>query len=222
MQLEKLKIYPFSDEEFNNSAGPVLLLMINPSSYKLNSSINYTENKSKGTSSASPKFANAGKDTMDFETTYDGTGTIRAGKGPPPSVRAQLDQLKQTVFTYQGSIHQPNFLKIVWGGTVFKCRLSSFTIDYKLFAPSGQPLRAKVSLKFIGYVSVEEEALENNQSSPDLTHLVEVKAGDTLPLLCYKIYNDSSYYQKVAKINGITNFRSLTPGIKLEFPPIRK
>ena len=51
-------------------------------------------------------------------------------------------------------------------------------------------------------------------------HLIEVKAGDTLPLLCYQIYQDCTYYIDVAKINNLTNFRDLKPGIKLQFPPL--
>jgi hypothetical protein len=222
MKLEKLKIIPFKDEKFTSKVNDGLELMINPSSYKMNSSIGYTNNQAQGRSSRSPKFTSAGPDTMEFETTYDGTGAIPTGSSAPVSVKSQIDLLRMTVYTYDGSIHQPNYLKIVWGGILFKCRLTSFSIDYKLFAPSGQPLRAKVSLKFQGYVSPEEESLNNNQQSPDLTHLIVVKAGDTLPLLCYKIYNDSSYYAKVARINGLTNFRSIQPGMHLEFPPIRK
>jgi nucleoid-associated protein YgaU len=222
MKLEKLKIIPYKDEKFNDKVNNGIELMINPASYKLQSSIGYAENKAKGRSARSPKFATAGQDTLDFETTYDGTGAVQTGASPPATVKSQIDQLKSTVYVYDGTIHQPNFLKVVWGGILFKCRLSSLSIDYKLFAPSGMPLRAKVNLRFYGFVSAEEESLTNNQSSPDMTHLITVKAGDSLPLLCYKIYNDSSYYHKVAKINGISNFRNIQPGTLLEFPPIRK
>jgi nucleoid-associated protein YgaU len=95
------------------------------------------------------------------------------------------------------------------------------SVDYTLFKPSGEPLRAKVKLSFSGFMSKEEEALRANRSSPDLTHLIEVKAGDTLPMLCYRVYKDCSYYLEVAKVNGITNFRDLQLGTKLHFPPLR-
>jgi nucleoid-associated protein YgaU len=57
-------------------------------------------------------------------------------------------------------------------------------------------------------------------SSPDLTHLITVKAGDTLPLLCDRIYRDSGYYMEVARINGLSSFRNLQPGTTLKFPPL--
>ena len=61
--------------------------------------------------------------------------------------------------------------------------------------------------------------LENN-SSPDLTHLVDVVDGDTLPGLCEKIWKDNSYYIKVAEHNNLNKFRQLTGGEQLTFPPI--
>jgi len=67
----------------------------------------------------------------------------------------------------------------------------------------------------------QEEALAAQRSSPDLTHVVEVKEGDTLPLLCYRVYKDCSYYPQVAKANNLTDFRHLKPGTKLSFPPLR-
>ena len=70
-------------------------------------------------------------------------------------------------------------------------------------------------------MSKEEEALRANRSSPDLSHIIEVKAGDNLPMLCYQVYKDSAYYLDVARVNGITNFRDIRPGTKLHFPPLR-
>ena len=95
------------------------------------------------------------------------------------------------------------------------------SMDYTLFKPSGLPLRAKVKLSFTGFQSKDEKALRANRSSPDLDHVVEVKAGDTLPLLCYRIYKNSGYYTDVAKVNNLVNFRNLVPGTRLHFPPLR-
>jgi nucleoid-associated protein YgaU len=49
-----------------------------------------------------------------------------------------------------------------------------------------------------------------------------VKTGDTLPLMCYRIYGDTRYYLQVAAINGMGNFRKLIPGTEILFPPINK
>ena len=95
------------------------------------------------------------------------------------------------------------------------------TINYTLFAPGGTPLRAEVSMSFASSVTAKEEALRKNASSPDMTHIVTIKAGDTVPQLCNRIYGDGAYYLEVARINNITNFRDIKPGTTLNFPPLR-
>ncbi|MDE2387601.1 MAG: peptidoglycan-binding protein, partial [Betaproteobacteria bacterium] len=121
---------------------------------------------------------------------------------------------------YRGAKHEAPIVQLKWGGLLFYGRVESLQFDYTLFKPSGIPLRAKVSLTFIEYQSSEEISKEAAQESPDLTHLIEVKAGDTLPLLCYRIYQDCDYYIDIAKINRLADFRNLKPGTKLRFPPL--
>ena len=65
------------------------------------------------------------------------------------------------------------------------------------------------------------QAIAQDQS-PDLTHICLIKVGDTLPNLCYQIYGDPNYYLEVARANQIDNFRNLTPGTKIFFPPLEK
>jgi len=94
--------------------------------------------------------------------------------------------------------------------------------DFKLFDPQGQPLRATAKVTF---KSDETDALResfNKANSPDLTHRRTVKAGDTLPLMCHRIYGDASMYLQIAKINKLLNFRNIEVGQELFFPPIDK
>jgi nucleoid-associated protein YgaU len=106
------------------------------------------------------------------------------------------------------------------GQSDFLRRAEGMKFDYTLFKPNGEPLRAKITLNFVEYISPGEMGKRKQPSSPDLTHLITVKAGDTLPLLCDRIYRDSGYYMEVARINGLSSFRNLTPGTTLKFPPL--
>ena len=63
---------------------------------------------------------------------------------------------------------------------------------------------------------------QQNPTSPDLTHLRDVKDGDTLPLLVYDIYGDGKFYLEVARVNKLVNFRSLRSATRLSFPPLDK
>ena len=94
-------------------------------------------------------------------------------------------------------------------------------VEYTVFSPTGKPLRATVKLEIERSLDEEEEQKRKNNSSPDLTHIVIVKAGDTLPLLCQRIYQDTRYYLEVARHNELIDFRNLIPGSELHFPPLR-
>ena len=148
----------------------------------------------------------------------DGTGVVvLIGMS---DVKTMVQNLMDVVYKYIGTNHEPNHVRLLWGSLIFFGRVESIGVDYTLFKPSGEPLRAKLQLTFVGWMSDQEASLKANRSSPDLTHIVEVKAGDSLPLLCYRIYKDSAYYMEVARVNNITNFRDLKPGLKLRFPPL--
>ena len=95
-------------------------------------------------------------------------------------------------------------------------------VEFKLFNPDGTPIRAVAKAKFQEFVEDDLRVAKENNQSPDLTHLRTVKAGDTLPLMSFRIYGDSKYYLEVAKANNIHNFRSLITGQQLFFPPIIK
>ena len=194
--------------------------LINPSEITHKTSICYTKDKPFGSAATNPKFASTGTDTVDFSIVLDGTGILSDSGRNPVSVKSLLAKLNSVVYDYVGTQHQPSHVKILWGSLIFNCRLTSMSTLYTLFKPSGEPLRAKVTLGFIGAMSQKEIALMSNKSSPDLTHSVVVRQGDTLPLLCQRIYGDPGYYLDVAAFNGLSSFRSLQAGSQLYFPPL--
>lgn len=194
---------------------------VNPEKYDHSFAISYSDQAPVGKSEVTTKFDKTEPETVNIRTLLDCTGALGDGDEPPRDVKSQLKELSDIVYRYDGDQHEPNPVQILWGSQIFIGRLKSMKVDSTLFKASGEPLRAMLDLEFKSYVSSEEEALRANRSSPDMSHLVEVRAGDTLPLLCHRIYRDSSYYIEVARHNNLTDFRDLEPGSKLHFPPLR-
>ncbi|SEG25371.1 CIS tube protein [Algoriphagus boritolerans] len=122
----------------------------------------------------------------------------------------------------QSPSHKPNFLQINWGAFQFRGVLEKATINYKLFNGAGLPIRATIAASFKQSISRQEQAAEAGRTSPDLTHIRVVKAGDTLPIMCLRIYGTSEYYLEVARANKLTNFRNLSIGQEVFFPPLAK
>lgn len=192
-------------------------VMLNPDSLSFSASINY----SSYWDTAYSVYSSQSAPTISIPTIYfDTTGVVPKEEWPQgcSTIKQMVTKLKKVVYDFDGESHQPPVVKLTWGDYTYTVRVTKFDVKYTLFNVTGEPVRAEVS---IGAKYFYLDWKNTEKKSPDLTHLVEVKAGDTLPLMCDRVYNDSSYYLQIARINGLTNFRNLKPGTMLEFPPIR-
>jgi hypothetical protein len=196
-------------------------VMLNPSEVTHSMGITYNETKTQGQVAQDAKFSAIDPEKLSFSITLDGTGVVPpASTGAVTDVMTLIRDLNKVVYQYVGDKHEPSRVRVLWGTVIFFGRLESMSTKYTLFKPSGDPLRAKLDLSLVGSMSKSEAALVANRSSPDLSHMVEVRQGDTLPLLCQRIYGDPSYYLDVARFNRLVDFRNLPPGGKLHFPPL--
>lgn len=218
-KFQKLTIYPFTDEKFKQSAGKKYTVLVNPTSYTHNHSNAYNLKQASGTAAPTPKFEKIEAEKVSMELHFDATGIIAGSSG---DVLKDIAIFKNIVYKFDGKIHSPKYIKLSWGSFLFKCVLTNLDVTYTLFKPDGTPLRAKANVNFEGFTDEKTVALEEGKSSPDLTHQVIFKVGDTLPNLCYQIYRNPNYYIDVANFNKIINFRNITPGTKLFFPPLAK
>lgn len=205
-----------------NGGVPDFVAMINPNGYKIKQGIRYSEKKgeSRGMGGATElKFAGFPPDEISINPfVIDGTGIIPESSSQ--TVVERIKALRAVAYDYVGAEHESPVVELSWGVFHYFARLNSINVDYTLFDPNGKPLRATVTLDFMQYRTTAEIQAMMKKSSPDLTHLVEVKQGDSLPLLCHKIYKDSMYYLEIARINNLTNVRRLEPGTILKFPPL--
>ena len=215
-------------------------VQINPASFSLNKKINYQSNDAQGTQESTQRFTASGPSTLSFEIIFDGTGVVKNASNLDqiPAVGAiasliagedtfdvaeQIQLFENVVYWYDGQIHQPNKVKITWGdGLSFEGSLTTISYNYSLFSPDGKPLRAKANCSFVKTVSPEQQAQEQDDSSPDLTHVREFTDGDTLPLLAHRIYGKPELYLEVARVNKLINFRRIKSGQKIMLPPIDK
>ena len=225
-KLEKMLILAFDTSADAESGGrpeakDSFEAFINPETYTLEYKVKTAEGQGQGTSGAQAKFQYTMPEELTFEFLFDNTGIID-GKPNKDGVFDDVNHFKTMLTGYQGTSHEPYHLKLVWGNLIFKGRAVELSITYKLFNPDGQPIRAVAKAKFKGSIEEKKRAAKENKSSPDLTHVRMVKAGDSLPLLCFKIYGDPRHYLLVAERNKLTNFRFLPPGRELVFPPIDK
>jgi hypothetical protein len=233
-ELIKLRIKAYKDQQFSDEvADGEFRTLVNPNKYSFKYKIEQNDDQASGTSTSAPRFNKILPEDLSLEFFFDRTGVItdygaagtsddKTFKDEGSGIIDDIEKFKKVVFDYNGDEHKPNYLVISWGTLLFKGTLTEMDITYKLFKADGTPLRATATAKFKGFVEDNLRVAKENNSSPDLTHIRMVKEGDTLPLMTFRIYGDSKYYLEVAKANSITNFRKLTVGRKIFFPPIKK
>jgi len=218
-KLTKLIIESYADGEYSQKGGEPFTAMFNPNKYSLKYEIEYGERQAPGTTANAPSFSNMKSQELSLEFFLDGTGVAT---GKKEDVEKKVDEFLKTCYEYQGDIHRNYYLRVSWSYLVFDCVLQSVDINYNLFESSGKPLRAKMNAKFLGFVNDRLREERMNKSSPDLSHLRTVKGRERIDSMTFQMYKTTAYYIDVAKANGLVNFRKLTAGDQLVFPPVVK
>lgn len=216
--LERLTIKAYEKPDYAGRPIAEFEAYVNPSEITIAYEIEYDSAQGSGTTNSRMDFKKVKPGDLSLTFFVDGTGA----NGRRIDVQGRVEQF-QTVTGYNGKIHRPNYLKVVWGTIqVKRCVLKSASIAYKLFQADGVPLRAVITATFTDNSDDQTRVALAQDESTDLTHVRQVRAGDTLPLLCHEVYGDAQLYAKVAEANGLDTFRNLTPGARLFFPPVAK
>jgi hypothetical protein len=226
-KLEKMRILAYTNADLadnHKAAAPYdkFEVLINPENYSLDYKVEFKAGQGQGTSGSQKKFTIKPPEEVSFEFLFDSSGLIDGQNYNEKGVFEKVSTLKEMLTGIDSNSHEPRHFKLGWGTMLFKGRCTSLNIAYKLFNPDGTPIRAVCKAAFKGSVEEGFRIAKDNLKSPDLTHHYVIKRGDTLPMLCYKIYGDPKYYIQIAAVNKLDNFRQLNPGAELFFPPIEK
>jgi hypothetical protein len=226
MESANFEIKSFSDNEFKKDGGKKdFKLPINPESFTRNLKVERDTTKGHGNDQTNPKFVGTAPEELKIEFILDGTGTMEGYLKDMKKldVKDQLQKFLDCVYNYDGKIHSPRYLKIHYGSEIkMDCVLTGVDINYNLFKSDGSPLRAKVTANFLQYVAPKTRAKKERNSSPDLTHMRLVKAGDRLDLLTFEIYDSPNYLLQVALKNQLSSIRNIKAGKELVFYPFDK
>ena len=218
-QLEKLLVRAYSAPDYaQSSLIDTFESYVNPNEITVAYEMEYDSAQGSGTTGSRMDFKKVKPGDMSLAFFLDGTGA----NGVKIDVQTQVEKF-QTVTGYNGNIHRPNYLLIAWGTIQIKrCVLKSASIAYKLFKADGTPLRAIISASFVDAVEDQTRVALAQDSSPDLTHVRVLRAGETLAGLCQQIYGDPALSLKVARANQLDSVRHLPAGTRVRFPPLQK
>jgi LysM repeat protein len=247
--LEKLKLTAFEDSDYTTEADSFTVLY-NPTNFSFDVRTEWIHEEGANPDGKELQFRTVKSDSVNFEFLFDATGAsptgndssgiLGLGGGAEPTGGDDVEKSAASIIErdkhVDGAIkrfldvthhmksepHSPHYVQINWGAYEFRGVAENSSINYKLFDSSGLPIRATVTTNFVESISRREQSAAADRKSADLTHRRIVKSGETLPLIANKVYGDPKYYVELAKVNNITNFRTLEPGQEIILPPIEK
>lgn len=247
--VDKMRIEVYPNIEYNETeAIKTIFVQVNPESYTLNHEVQFCEGQAIGSSSQELQFNRIGSEEVTFDFVFDSSGVIPPAKIKDGRVESlplsdtlidvlkpaianpfeqaatiddELEEFKELVSGFDGETHQTRYLRLLWGKFQLECRLTSLSVEYKVFGKDGSPIRANAVCKFKGTQSYGEMQAEQNRQSPDVTHKKVVNQKDKITLLAEQTYQLKSFYIDVAKANKLLSFRELRTGQNLHFPPIK-
>lgn len=214
--LSKLQILAYKDDELRSKIGSYAV-QLNPEGYEHRHHAEFTTDRGIDTAGMVSQFKSRAPEILSFAAVIDATGVVPG----VTSIDDELGKIRKLAYSFNGSIHSPNYLRVAWGKLTFDCQLADLNVSYLLFSPQGLALRARLVFTFRQHQTPADLARSAGKQSADLTHQRMVREEAGLALMCYEVYDTPAYYPQVGRANDLNDLMQLPRGAALSFPPVR-
>lgn len=201
--------------------------LYNPEKYSVNKSVQYAEIGIPGLDEPVLQFVRGQNEKVTLDLFFD---TTEQGMVDNVTDVRSLTYAVYNLLKVDTTTHAPRRFKIEWGTglalfgqgiTSSLCVLESMNEEFTLFAPTGEPLRAKLTVTIRMAASVELQFKENPRHSPDRTKIVKVVSGQRISDIAYQQYGDPTQWRAIADANpNLRNPRFLNAGSTLIVPSL--
>ncbi|MCJ7738732.1 MAG: peptidoglycan-binding protein [Anaerolineae bacterium] len=152
-----------------------------------------------------------------FDTTRESSRDAR-------DVRKYTQELLALVMVY-GAIEErkpPPRVRFQWGKFVlFLAVVQEVSVSYTLFDPDGTPVRAEATVKFVQQDDSDDFLRGQNPTTRTEARKTRVvEQGERLDLIAFQEYGSAANWRFLADVNGLTDPRTLEPGMILLIPPL--
>jgi hypothetical protein len=198
----------------------------NPEKYSVNKSVQYAEIGIPGLDEPVLQFVRGQNEKVTLDLFFD---TTEQGMVDNVTDVRTLTQPVYQLLIVNTATHAPPRFTIDWGtgkslfgqgNSPSLCVLESMNEEFTLFAPTGEPLRAKLALTIRMASTVKLQFQQVPRNSPDRTKLVNVVRGQQISDIAYREYGDPTLWRPIADGNSIANPRFLSPGTILAVPSL--
>jgi Contractile injection system tube protein/LysM domain len=203
----------FQRAQLKIEGGDTIDCAFNPENYTVSKTNIWTYKPTQGKDMPAPEFGGGMPMTyrlsLLLDVSMDGTSA---------SVKDQANKLMQAM---HGNGSAPKFITFSWGSiSLPKAAPVSLSIQYALFQPNGEPIRAIVELELAQAAATTPVGQAQNPTTRGIAGLRAhiVRDGDSLPSIAQEAYGDPTRWRVIAEANEIDDPLRLRRGTALTVP----
>jgi hypothetical protein len=191
-----------------------LTCQFNPEKVKISKQITWSSTNQPDLNAPDMMFGGGQSATFDLELWFDTTSENNQ------DVRGYTNKLLQLTLK-SSTTASPPVVRLVWGTfKTFRSVVTGVDIEYKLFLPTGVPIRARATVHLRQAADGDSGRLPaqnpTSRSKPRKTY--RVQEGDRLDYLAYREYGASGLWRRIADANELEDPLNLQPGTLLVIP----
>lgn len=215
--LEKAKITILGGSKANQ----VIDVLFNPTEYSFDRSNSFKTTAVPGLGSPIVQFINGEADQLSMELFLDDY-TDPKDRQPGPVKKSVEDRLKDLadLLNIDRDLHAPPPVRFSWGPLEFTGVIDKLSRKISLFQPDGTPARARVSVSFKEYRTLQDQLNTPRRESADKSKRRVIVGQDSLWALAAREYDDPAKWMLIAEGNDLDDPRDVTPGQWLVLPPM--
>jgi hypothetical protein len=203
----------FQNAKLQIEGGDTIQCAFNPESYQVSKTNIWTYKPNQSKDYPKPEFGGGLPMVYSMRLLLD--VSLQA---PDQSVKDQANALMKAM---HGSGQPPKFITFSWGSTQLpKAAPLSISIQYALFHPNGDPVRAFVDLELAQADDTSPPGQAQNPTTRGTAGLRShiVQDGDSLHSIAYESYGDPTRWRTIAEANEIDDPLRLRRGNSLAIP----
>ena len=215
-KLEKAKITVLA----GGKSGTVYEVLFNPTEYSFDRSNAYKATAVPGLGSPLLQFISGDADQLSMELFLDDY-TDPTGRQLAPTQRSVENRIKDLsgLLNIDRDLHAPPPVRFSWGPLEFTGVIEKLGRKVSMFQPDGTPARARLSVTFKEYRTLEQQLTSPRRESADKSKRRVVVGQQALWAIAAYEYGDPAQWRLIAEGNDLDDPRDILPGQWLLLPP---
>jgi nucleoid-associated protein YgaU len=191
-----------------------LTCQFNPEKVKISKQLTWSSSNQPDLNAPDVMFGGGQSATFDLELWFD------TAQENNQDVRGYTNKLLMLTLKATANTSPP-VVRLVWGMfKTFRAVVTGVDIEYKMFLPTGVPVRARATLHLRQASDGDSGRLpaQNPTSRTNPRKTYRVQEGDRLDFLAFREYGQATEWRRIAEANGLDNPLDLRPGMLLVIP----